>query len=198
MPRGLRERYAQIVEHGGEVAGQGGATADQYIITVRSHWYAVQPLHQFAKPAPDAIALGGVAVLFGNGEADPDRAAVVAATALQDERGTIHPRAIGNGEEIRSLPQPIHNEIPKRGSGSGAQTLAAARTAGSENLAAAGGGQARAKTVTALAHELAGLIGPLHGSISADIAIRPWGQSAVELRRRPVMLAGQSGRLRPQ
>src|SRR6185369_10492865 len=87
---------------------------------------------------------------------------------------------------------------PAEGSGSGTQTLAAARTAGSENLAAAGGGQARAKTVTALAHELAGLIGPLHGSISADIAIRPAGQSAVELRLRPMMLAGQSGRLRPQ
>ena len=48
-----------------------------------------------------------------------DRAAVVAAKilaavkALQDERGTIHPRAIGNGEEIRPLPQPIHDEIPE-------------------------------------------------------------------------------------
>jgi len=88
--------------------------------------------------------------------------------------------------------------VPEEGSGSGAQTLAAARTAGSENLAAAGGGQARAKAVAALAHEFAGLIGALHGSISADIAIRPAGQSAVELRLRPVMLAGQSGRLRPQ
>src|SRR5215475_10129926 len=74
--------------------------------------------------------------------------------------------------------------------GSGAQALAAAGAAGGQNLAAAGGGEARAKTVAALAHQFAGLIGPLHGSISADIAIRRLRQSAVELRRRPVMLAG--------
>jgi hypothetical protein len=145
------------------------------------HRYRLEPLHQFAKPAPDAIALGGVAVLFGNGEADPDRAAVVAAKvlatkafsvkALQDERGTIHPRAIGNGDEIRPLPQPIHDEIPKRGSGSGAQTLAAARAAGCENLAATGRGETSTETVTALAHQFAGLISPLHGFFSADRAI---------------------------
>jgi hypothetical protein len=144
------------------------------------HRYRIEPLHQFAKPAPDTIALGGVAVLFGNGEADPDRAAVLAAKvlavkasavkALQDERGAIHPRAIGNGEEIRSLPQPIHDEIPK-GSGSGAQTLAAAGAAGGENLAAAGRGETGTEAVTALAHQFAGLISPLHGFFSADRAI---------------------------
>lgn len=91
--------------------------------------------------------------------------------ALQDERGTIHPRAIGNGEEIRPLPQPIHDEIPKRGSGSGAQTLAAAGAAGGENLAAAGSGETGTETVTALAHQFAGLISPLHGFFSADRAI---------------------------
>src|SRR5919112_37674 len=114
MPRGLRERYAQIVEHGREVARERVPSADQYIIMMGLHRHRIEPLHQFAKPAPDAIALGGVAVLFGDGEADPDRAAIVATAALQDERGAIHPRAIGNGEEIRSLPQPIHDEIPKR------------------------------------------------------------------------------------
>ena len=176
MPRGLRERYAQIVEHGREVARERVPAADQHVIMMGLHRHRLEPLHQFAKSAPDAIALGGVAVLFGNGEADPDRAAVVAAKAfavkaLQDERGTIHPRAIGNGEEIRSLPQPIHNEIPKRGSGSGAQALAAASAAGGENLAAAGRGETGTETVTALAHQFAGLISPLHGFFSADRAI---------------------------
>src|SRR5215813_13152738 len=47
--------------------------------------------------------------------------------------------------------------------GSGAQTLAAAGAAGGKNLAAAGGGEAGAEAVTALAHQFAGLIGPLHG-----------------------------------
>jgi hypothetical protein len=176
MQRGLRKCYAQIVEHGGEVARERVPPADQDIIMMGLHRHRVEPLHQFAKPAPDAIALGGVAVLFGNGEADPDRAAVVAAKvfsvkALQDERGTIHPRAIGNGEEVRPLPQPIHDEIPKRGSGSGAQTLAAAGAASGENLAAAGRGETGTETVTALAHQFAGLISPLHGFFSADRAI---------------------------
>jgi hypothetical protein len=171
MPRGLREGYAQIVEHGGEVARQRVPSADQYIIMMGLHRHRIEPLHQFAKSAPDAIALGRVAVLFGDGETDPDRAEIVAAAALQDERGTIRPRAIGNGEEIRPLPQPIHDEIPKRGSGSGAQTLAAAGAAGGENLAAAGSGETGTETVTALAHQFAGLISPLHGFFSADRAI---------------------------
>src|SRR5580704_2228379 len=52
--------------------------------------------------------------------------------------------------------------------GSGAQTLAAASAAGGEDLAAAGGREAGTEAVTALAHQFAGLICPLHGSISAD------------------------------
>src|SRR6516164_678464 len=51
---------------------------------------------------------------------------------------------------------------------SGAQTLAASRTARGEDLAAAGGCKAGAEAVTALAHQFAGLISPLHGSFSAD------------------------------
>jgi len=62
------------------------------------------------------------------------------------------------------------NEISGR-SGAGAQTLAATRTAGGENLAAAGGGEAGAEAVTALAHQFRGLISPLHGFFSADRAI---------------------------
>jgi hypothetical protein len=54
------------------------------------------------------------------------------------------------------------NEISGK-SGSGAQTLAAACAAGGENLATASGGQTGAEAVTALAHQFAGLISPLHG-----------------------------------
>jgi hypothetical protein len=62
------------------------------------------------------------------------------------------------------------NEISGR-SGSGAQTLAATRTARSENLAAAGRGETGAEAVTALAHEFGGLKSALHGSYSAGRAI---------------------------
>jgi hypothetical protein len=71
---------------------------------VRSHGYDIQPLHQFAKPAPDAIALGGGSILPGHGKADPDRAIIVAAAALHHKGSAADPRAIGNGEEVRPLP----------------------------------------------------------------------------------------------
>ena len=48
-------------------------------------------------------------------------------------------------------------------SASGRKALAATRATGGDDLAAADGGHARAKTVATLAHELGGLIGPLHG-----------------------------------
>jgi hypothetical protein len=158
------------------------------------HRHRVEALHQFAKPAPDTIALGGGAVLLGNGKTDPDRTFIVAAAALQDESRAVYPRAIGNGEEIRPLPQPIHDEIPKRASpGSGAQTLAAASAAGGEDLAAAGGGEAGTEAVAALAHQFAGLISPLHGFFSADRAICLLNSESKVRKMRPKM-----GPFRPQ
>src|SRR6476619_5655990 len=91
------QRRTEIFEHGREIAGERGPPADQHIIMVRPHRYDIQPLHDFAKPASDAIALGCGTVLFGNGEADSDRAVIVARAALQHEGSAIGPRAIGNG-----------------------------------------------------------------------------------------------------
>jgi hypothetical protein len=68
--------------------------------------------------------------------------------------------------------------------GSGAQTLAAPGAACGEDLAAAGGRETGAEAVTALAHQFAGLISPLHGSFSADRAI-----CLINVMS-PVMLAG--------
>ena len=55
---------------------------------------------------------------------------------------------------------------------SGRQLLAAAGATGGDDLAAADSGHAGAEAVTALAHELGRLIGPLHG-ISPKIARAP-------------------------
>jgi hypothetical protein len=49
---------------------------------------------------------------------------------------------------------------------SGGELLTPARAARGKHLAAADRRRAGAKAVTALAHELAGLIGPLHGLVS--------------------------------
>jgi hypothetical protein len=98
------ERGAEIVKHGREITAERDAAPDQHIITVRSHRYDVEALDQFTKSAADPVALGGGAVLLGNGEANADRAAVLAGAALEDESRARGPRAIGNGEEVRPLP----------------------------------------------------------------------------------------------
>jgi hypothetical protein len=132
--------------------------------------YRRQPFHQFSKPAPDTVAFRRGSILLGNGEAYPNRTIVVASAALHDKSGSAGPRAIGNGEEVRPLPKPIHDEISLRAAqpGLGAQALAAARAACGENLAAARRGEAGTEAMAALAHQFAGLICPLHGSFSAD------------------------------
>src|SRR5262249_22685783 len=57
---------------------------------------------------------------------------------------------------------------------SGAEPLASMRPALGQHFAPAFGRHARAETVTALAHQLARLIGPLHGCFSAAARGRPW------------------------
>src|SRR5215470_2953955 len=71
---------------------------------------------------------------------------------------------------------------------SGAQPLASARAPGGHHLAPALGRHAGTETVTALAHQLARLIGPLHGVISAAIAFVRAGYRWAKLdgdRKRP-------------
>src|SRR5262245_63722098 len=57
--------------------------------------------------------------------------------------------------------------VPRRASG--AEPLASARAARGNHLASAFGRHAGTKAVTALAHQLARLIGPLHGLFSAAL-----------------------------
>jgi hypothetical protein len=62
------------------------------------------------------------------------------------------------------LPQSLHRSRANAARLSGAEAFAAAGAASGNDLAAALGRHAGAKTVTALPHELARLIGPFHGS----------------------------------
>ena len=66
-----------------------------------------------------------------------------------------------------------NRSMERRRAGSGAEPLAATRAARGEHPTAALGLHARAETVTALAHQLARLIGPLHGSFSAERGAPP-------------------------
>jgi hypothetical protein len=94
----------EILDNGRKIDREGRAPADKHIIMMGRHRYGIHQSHGRAESAADAVALGGGPILFTDCETDPDRAAVVAAAALQGECGRLHPRAIGNGDEIRPLP----------------------------------------------------------------------------------------------
>jgi hypothetical protein len=98
------KRRAEIFEHGFKAAVQGSTAAHQHIITMGAHGQVAGTFHQFAKPAANAVAFRRRAVFPGHGKADPNRAVIIAKPALKHEGRTAHPRPIGNGEEVRSLP----------------------------------------------------------------------------------------------
>jgi len=143
---------------------QSRSAADQNIVMSGLKTTAAAQSYCFTQPAPDAIALDGIADLLGHRKADPNRAGVLAFESLQDKGRRRNLDAGRSGQKIRPLPQTLHrSRAGIRPALSGAEALAAARAAGRHDLAAAFGGHAGAETVTALTHELARLIGPFHG-----------------------------------
>src|SRR5689334_1157681 len=92
----------------------------------------------------------------------------VAALALRPSRSArkscrLRSLSIAGGGAAGLMPSPGPADSRR-------QTLATARPARSENLAATLGRQAGAEAVTALADELGGLIGAFHGTVSAVAA----------------------------
>ena len=99
----------------------------------------------------------------------------------------------------------VHQAMPSiretRADRSGREALAATRATGGDDLAAADGRHAGAETVATLAHDLAGLISPLHGSSPVSVGSRglfgPGGSKLIEVcagsNLRPL---GQNGRAR--
>jgi hypothetical protein len=73
---------------------------------------------------------------------------------------------------------------------SGAQPLASACAACGEHLAATVGLEAMAKAVTALTHQLAGLIGPLHEVFSLAVACGLYGSPGWGVNATPFAPAG--------
>src|ERR1700754_3783443 len=103
------ERRAQIVQHGFEAAVQRSSTANYHIIMVRSHGCDIQPLHQFAKPAANAVAFRGGSDFLSDGKTDSNRAIVITHTTLNHEGRACHSRSMGCCDEIRTLFQPVHD-----------------------------------------------------------------------------------------
>jgi hypothetical protein len=79
---------------------------------------------------------------------------------LQRERRGVDAQALGGSEKFRPSAEPA--VLRWRARPSGGQALPAACPPRRDNLAAARGRHASAEAVPALAHKLAGLIGPFH------------------------------------
>jgi len=147
----------------------------------------------FAQAAADAVADDGISGLFRDRESESrgrTTLALSAAAGLQHEAALMLAAPLGGGEKLDAFLQPLrpqqrnrvafdrsrraarfdfavagtgHGAKPRRKSGG--EALAAANAASVEHLAAADGGHTGAKTMATLAHDLGGLIGPLHGEL---------------------------------
>lgn len=164
---GAVHRVLQILSDAIEGQRQSLPPADQNIVMAGMKTIAAAQPDRLAQPAPDAIALNGIADFFGYRESDPDRTLVLAFQSLQDECRRRDLDARRSGQEIRPLSQTLHRSWAGFSARHAlrAKTLATTRAAGGDDLAAAHGGHASAESVTALPHELARLIGPFHGSV---------------------------------
>ena len=88
----------------------------------------------------------------------------MALTRLQNEARRRGLRPGGGGEKVRPLLQSLHGTEARPASApSRAEPLTAPRAASIDDFAAAFGRHAGAETVSALSHQLARLISPLHG-----------------------------------
>ena len=125
---------------------------------------ALQP-DDFAQPPPDPVPLDRVADLLRDGKADAHRALIAPVARLQHEPAaeTLPPAAAR--KSARRFKRSIAGIGDPTAAGSGAQPLAAAGATRRDHLATALGGHAGAETVTALAHQFARLISPLHGQV---------------------------------
>jgi len=162
---GAADRQFQILPDTVEGQFESWPAADQNIVMPRLKATSAAQSHRLAQASANTVAFHRVADLLRDGKADAGRARILAFAGLKHKSRRRNLDAGRSGQEICPLPQTLHRQRAGiRPAQSGAEALAAARAAGGDNLAAALGGHARAKTVTALTHELARLIGPFHGS----------------------------------
>src|SRR4029078_3672812 len=175
------QRVSEVLDHVVELPAQGGASSNQHVVVTRSQIVGRGTWHDVAEAPAHAIAFDRGSNLARHRESDPCRPSIVAIASLQHECRRRNLGPAGCGQEIRPLLPPEHRDA--RGCGSGAEPLAATVAPGGNHLAASRGRHAGAKSMTALAHDLAGLIGPLHGCFSAWCSVWP-------VDRHPSLFAG--------
>ncbi len=147
---------------------QPGAPSDEDIVAAGIQASRGGKPHEFPQLPAQAVAFYRAANFPRHREADARWPAVAATALLDDKSRRRNAGSSGGGQEIPASLQPLHGaDTPLSLAGGPArsrtETLAPARPAGIEDLAAARRRHAGTEAVTALAHELARLIGPLHG-----------------------------------
>src|SRR4051794_24129909 len=126
---------------------------------------------RLSQPPPDAVALGRMADLLRDRQAEAQSVRVVAHEALHGHPFSMKAAARSRRQEFAPFGQAARS-CAFDGSRArvahvgilGGQALAAVGAPGCEHLAAALRLHAGTKTMPALANELTRLIGPLHGS----------------------------------
>lgn len=183
------QRECQVGDQSPEGDGQGLPAPDENVIMVAAQGKIRGGANGLTQPSPDSVALRRSSDFARDGEPDPGSLGVgrwlLPAARLQAESLRMEPPAARRGEKVFALLQPardnpthsglrgrmgirrscVHGEAAERRLRSGGKTLAAAGPTGRDHPAAADGRHARAKAVTTLPNELAGLISPLHDEL---------------------------------
>jgi hypothetical protein len=161
----LGQGCEKILHHPIKWQVERGTPADQHVVTAGLQPFRGRSPHNIAKAAAHAVTFHRAADLLGYRETDPRRPLIAAHARLQNE---CRPRDLGprrSGNEICALSQALrhHSHADRAAPQSRAEPLSAPRTTRIDDFATALRRHAGAKTVSALAHQFTGLIGPFHG-----------------------------------
>ena len=164
---GAADRAGDFGDERGEGNRQRLATRHQHVVMVGARVQRRVAAQRFAQPPVDAMARRGIAGFLGDGETDA-RAGPVrfgqTGVGLQREGGGDDALALAGALELRALLQTApEGLLLVQCVWSGGKLLAAAGATRIQHFASADGRHAGAKSMTALAHEFAWLIGALHG-----------------------------------
>ena len=171
------ERPVEILDQALERQIQRRPPSDQHIVVAAPHPVGRRKPHHLAQTPAHAVALDRVADLLRAGKSHAHRSILAAITRLQHKSADGSLGAGRCGQKVCALPEPLHRRRGRPAPVSGAEPLPSARTPGGQNLAATRGLQAGAKSMTALAHQLAGLIGPLHEIVSVRRRVRAYTEA---------------------
>lgn len=103
-------RAAEFLQHGFKCDFECGAPCDQHVIVAGLQQSRRRKPNELAQAAAHAVALDGIADLFGDGETNAGWAALPARTGLQNKAAGMSTRAgsLGDGPKLTPPFQPLH------------------------------------------------------------------------------------------